>query len=116
MESNETSPTKESDGMLEAFLSNTRSVKGKTTELQFLTTNSDIICLTETHLDDDTIPSGSILPIENRTVFRRDRNIYGGGVMIAVCDQLNPKQRSMLFSAAKLFNTYMTLGARILTV
>ena len=90
MESNETSPTKERDGMLEVFLSNTRSVKGKTTELQFLTTDSDIICLTETHLD-DTIPSGSILPIENRTVFRRDRNIYGGGVMIAVCDQLNPK-------------------------
>ena len=72
------------------FLSNTRSVKGKTTELH-LTTDSDILCLTETHLDDDTIPSGSILPIENKTVFHRDRNIYGGGVMIAVCDQLNPK-------------------------
>ena len=76
MESNEASLTKESNGMLEVFLSNTRSVKGKTTELQFLTTDSDIICLTEMHLD-DTIPSGSILPIENRTVFRRDRNIYG---------------------------------------
>jgi len=30
MESDETSPTKESDGMLKVFLANTRSVKGKT--------------------------------------------------------------------------------------
>ena len=90
MESDKTSPTKESDGMLKVFLANTRSVKGKTTELQFFTTDSDIICLTETHLD-DTIPNSSILPIKNKTVFCRDRNICGGGVMMAVCDRLNPK-------------------------
>jgi len=90
MESDETSPTKESAGMLKVFLANTRSGKGKTTELQFLTTDSDIICLTETHLD-DTIPNSSILPIKNKTVFRRDRNICGGEVMTAVCDRLNPK-------------------------
>ena len=46
MESNKTSPTKESDGMLKVFLSNTRSVKGKTTKLQFLTSDSDIIFIT----------------------------------------------------------------------
>jgi len=90
MESDKTSPTKESDGMLKVFLANTRSVKGKTTELQFFTTDSDIICLTETHLD-DTILNSSILPIKNKTVFRRDRNICGCGVMMAVCDHLIPK-------------------------
>jgi len=89
MESDETSPAKESDGMLKVFLANTRSVKGKTTELKFLTTNSDIVCLTETHLD-DTILNSSLLPIKNKTVFCRDRNICGGGVMMAVC-RLNPK-------------------------
>jgi len=75
--------------MLKMFLNNTRSVKGKTTKLQFLTTDSDITCLTETHLD-DTIPNSSILPIENKAEFRRDHNICGSGVMIAVCAHLNP--------------------------
>ena len=67
------------------FLSNTRSIKGKTTELQ----ESDIICPTEAHLD-CTIPNGNVL-LDHRTVFRRDRNIHGGGVLIAVGDQLNLK-------------------------
>jgi len=42
MENDETSPTKESDRMLKVFLANTRYVKGKINELQFLTTDSDI--------------------------------------------------------------------------
>ena len=39
---------------LSLFLANTRSAKGKTTDittLTALTTDFDIICLTETHLD-----------------------------------------------------------------
>jgi len=65
MENDETSPTKKSDRMLKVFLANTRYFKGKITELQFLTTDSDIISLNETHLD-DTIPNSSILPIEKK--------------------------------------------------
>ena len=90
MESYEISTTTERYHTLKLFLSNTRSAKGKTTELQFLTMDSDIICLTETHLD-QTIPNSNILTTENRTIFRRDRNIHGGGVLIAVNDQLKPK-------------------------
>ena len=67
-----------------------RSVKGKTTELHFVTADSDIICLTETHLD-CSIPNSNVLSLDHRTVFRRDRNSYGGGILIAVGDQLNPK-------------------------
>jgi len=33
------------------FLANIRSATGKSAELTSLTTNHDIICLTETHLD-----------------------------------------------------------------
>ena len=72
------------------FYSNTRSVKDKTTELQFLTADSDIICLTETHFD-CTMPNTNVSSLDHRTVFRRDRKIHGDGVLIGVGDQLNPK-------------------------
>ena len=81
MEGNETSPSKVGDRMLKMSLSNTRSIKGKTTDLQFLTANSDIICLT-VH---------NVLSLGHRTVFCRDRNFHDGRVLIAVGDQLNPK-------------------------
>ena len=90
MEVFEESSTTESVRPLNLFLANTRSIKGKTTELQFLTTDFDIICLTETHLD-ETIANSSILSTATRTVLRRDRSIHGGGVLIAVSDALQPK-------------------------
>ena len=43
--------------------------------VSILVTDSDIICFTETHLD-DTIPNGN-MPIENSTVFCHDCNVYG---------------------------------------
>ncbi len=90
MEKPEDSPT-EGDHLLTLFHANTRSIKGKTAELQFLSAEADIICLTETHLD-ETITNNSILASENRSMFRRDRNIYGGGVLIAVNETLKPKE------------------------
>ena len=68
---------------LNLFLANTRSGKGKTTEIVALTQGFDIICLTETHID-HTIESKSILDTSHLDFFRRDRNIHGGGVLIAV--------------------------------
>jgi len=69
MKSDETSPAKESNEMLKIFLANTKSAKGKATELQFFTTDSDM----------------------SKTVFHHDRNICGGGVMFVVFDQSNSK-------------------------
>jgi len=69
---------------------NCRSAKGKRTELSSLTTDYDIIGLTETHLD-DSINSRFIISRSDLTFARKDRNRYGGGVMIAVCYHLNPE-------------------------
>ena len=83
---------------LSLFLANTRSAKGKSTDITTLSTNYDIICLTETHLD-QTIESQSIIESPDMKVFRKDRNSRGGGVLIGVknvyesyeipCDKLN---------------------------
>lgn len=50
---------------------NTRSVKGKATDLQSSCININIIYLTETHLD-SKIPSESIITDSRNIVFRRD--------------------------------------------
>jgi hypothetical protein len=54
-----------------------------------MTTNFDVICLTETHID-STIPSSSFIHDLDKTVFRCDRDIHGGGVLIAINKHLNP--------------------------
>jgi len=90
MESSENGTKQDRNTMLTLFLANTRSVKGKSTELQSLVADFDIICLTETHLDNH-IPSSEIIPPAGKMVFRKDRTINGGGVMIAVPESLRPK-------------------------
>ena len=90
MEGNETSLSKKNNKILKMFYSNTRSAKDKTPELQFLTADSDIICLTETHFD-CTMPNTNVSSLDHRTVFRWDRKIHGDEVLIGVADQLNPK-------------------------
>lgn len=68
---------------LKLFSANCRSAKGKSTELTTMTIDYDVICLTETHVD-DSIPSRTIISHDNLVFFRKDRNIYGGGVLVAV--------------------------------
>lgn len=79
------------DNMLKLFLANTRSAKGKAPEITALTNDFDIICLTETHID-DTVPNNCIIEAPDKKVFRRDRTLYGGGVLIAVNDNLKPRE------------------------
>jgi hypothetical protein len=44
---------------------------------------NDILCFTETHLD-GSIHSGEIFNNSEFTVHRKDRNLFGGGVLIAI--------------------------------
>ena len=67
---------------LKVYYTNIRSVKSKITDIQSLI-DFDIICLTETHLD-NSVHSGELLDSNTYNVYRKDRNIYGGGVLIAV--------------------------------
>jgi hypothetical protein len=57
-------------------------MKGKLPEIQALV-STDIICLTETHLDKD-VNTGELLDTAAFEVYRKDRNVHGGGVLIAI--------------------------------
>ena len=60
-----------------------RSIKGKLTEIQALTTEYELMCFTETHLD-CTIPNALIFEPSDKAIYRKDRSIHGRGVMIAI--------------------------------
>ena len=75
--------------MLKLFLANTRSAKGKTAEITALTNKYNIICLTETHLD-ETVPDCCIIEDPSKKIFRRDRTLHGGGVLLALDRDLKP--------------------------
>ena len=64
---------------------NCNSVVNKRAELSHLVqyTDPDVIILTETHLD-STIKSSEFLPDGYRGDIRKDRNRFGGGVMLAI--------------------------------
>ena len=67
---------------------NARSVVNKRLDLlAMLSESSSDIVITETFLDDSIVDS-EIIP-ENYSVFRRDRNRHGGGVLVAISDNLS---------------------------
>ena len=76
---------------LKLFLANCRSLRGKTNDLASLTVGYNIICSTETHID-NTVDSKIIFDIDDHNFNRKDRTINGGGALIAVHENLQPKQ------------------------
>ena len=81
---------------LKVYYTNTRSVKGKLTDIQSIT-DTDIICLTETHLD-SSIYSGELLDPRIYNIHRKDRNIHGGGVLIAIKNEITHEAVPQLLS------------------
>ena len=69
-------------------LANARSIKGKSTELQILSCQYYILCLTETHID-STFVNNEILFSSDKALYRRDRNVHGGGVLIAIAPSVS---------------------------
>lgn len=76
--------------LLKLFHANCRFVKGKSLELSSLTIDYDIICLTETHIDSN-ICSRTLINRDDLVFYRKDRNLNGGGVLIAVNNLLQPE-------------------------
>lgn len=76
---------------IRVLVSNVRSIKGKLVEVQSLSPSYDILCLTETHLD-QSILNSQIFDHKNKVVYRRDRNIHGGGVLIAINPEVEHRE------------------------
>ena len=71
---------------------NTRSVQNKLNYISNLSESYQILCFSETHLD-DIIDSNSLLIEGFDTPIRKDRTRNGGGVMIYLSSLLNYKRR-----------------------
>ena len=76
---------------LKIFHVNTRSIMNKISKIQTLYANVDILCCTETWLDNRA--SDNLVKLQDKTIFRCDRydtitdfrkNVFGGGVCIFV--------------------------------
>ena len=72
MASTETSKEHQGDKLLKMLLANIRSAKGKTAEIQQLTVNYNVICLTEPHLD-CTVQSESIIADPKRLYSEKNK-------------------------------------------
>lgn len=51
------------------------------------------MCITETHLDDSFLNSQLFLP-QDKIIYRKDRNIFGGGVLVAINASIPHKEIS----------------------
>ena len=86
---------------LKIFATNIRSAKGKTEELSADTHDYDVICLTETHLD-HTIFDHQIFDYQNKIIFRKDRDVHGGRVLLAINDGISVEQMRLTLAAFHL--------------
>ena len=79
---------KTNDNYLKVLVANARSTKGKSAELTSIACEFHVVCLTETHVD-QTIDNLNIIDSDNFDFFRHDRDLHGGGVLIASSKSLH---------------------------
>ena len=76
---------------LSIFHINIRSIRNKLSYLCDIGSDYDVICVTESHLDNNV--DSAELSIEGySSPFRKDRNAHGGGVLVYVSNQLMAKR------------------------
>jgi len=68
---------------LKVLLLNARSIKGKLTEIQALSPDYNIVCITETHIDSGFYDAQLFLQ-SDKVIYRKDRTSKGGGVLVAI--------------------------------
>ena len=74
------------------FHLNARSVRNKLSDIEALADEYEVVCITESHLDENVDNSDLLLEGFSEPI-RLDRNCFGGGVMIYVADNLHFKRR-----------------------
>ncbi|KAK3082416.1 hypothetical protein FSP39_020964 [Pinctada imbricata] len=72
---------------LSIFHLNIRSLRSKISYLEDIANDYDVICVTESHLDN--VVSDDEISIDGYQLFRRDRSSHGGGVAVYVSDKLH---------------------------
>ena len=82
-------------GEVSVFHWNSRSIRHKLDHLQTISNDSSIICVTESHLDENILTTNIKLPGYHEP-FRNDRNCFGGGVLVYTADYLHVLRRNDL--------------------
>ena len=72
---------------------NIRSIRNKLELLFTDLSDHDILCFTETHLDDKVSDSYLLNECSNFTLYRRDLSAHSGGVVVYVSNRLFSKRR-----------------------
>ena len=91
----EVNPGSMTDNVLDILHLNVRSIRNKIAHLNTLVHDFDILCFTETHLDSNVCNENLLLD-GFHTIFRKDRNSFGGGVMIYISNLLRVQRRMEL--------------------
>ena len=81
------------DAELSIFHLNSRSMRQKVDYIESICNEADIICLTETHLDENIKNQEIYIEGYCEMPFRKDRNSSGGGVIVYTNNNLNVKSR-----------------------
>ena len=77
---------------LTVFHWNARRLRNKIEYLETICIGSNIVCITESHLDDKVSTQDILIP-GYLEPFRNDRNCFGGGVLIYIADYLHASRR-----------------------
>ena len=88
----ETNPGPDISNVLDIIHLNIRSIRNKIAFLNTFVHDFDILCFTETHLDNAI--SNEVLILDGfNCILRKDRNSFGGGVMIYMSNMLRANRR-----------------------
>ena len=91
----ETNPGPSAESVLDIFHLNIRSLRNKIDSLNAIVSEFAIVCFTETHLD-NKIANDDISLDGFSSIFRKDRNAYGGGVIIYSSNNVRVSRRNDL--------------------
>ena len=70
------------------FIFNGRSIRIKIDYIESVAHESSVICITETHLDENISNEDIFIPGYHEEILRNDRNCFGGGVLIYIYQML----------------------------
>jgi hypothetical protein len=71
-------------------------LRNKIDDIVHIVEDFDIVCFTETHLDQRVPINNLVIPGFNYNPFRLDRNTYGGGIMMYFKNNINIVPRTDL--------------------
>lgn len=77
---------------LDIFHLNIRSIRNKLDGLLSLVSDFDVLCFTESHLNSSILDRDLFIDGFN-TIFRKDRNSFGGGIIVYISNSLRVKRR-----------------------